>query len=149
MPNSVALPYSLLVLIYTLVSSLKAYDDIDPSFIILCCFAFIIYSERQRSILLEVYKCLNQISPRYLRDMFEIKMMPYNLRNESIVILPKYNFIKYVKYSILYDGAALWNALDKKIVNAQSVADFKTMMQTWGGITCSCTVCKPCCLNNM
>ena len=23
----------------------------------------------------------------------------------------------------------------KKIVNAQSVADFKTMMQTWGGIT--------------
>ena len=62
-------------------------------------------------------------------------MMPYNLRNESIVILPKYNFIKYVKYSILYDGAALWNALDKKIANAQSVADFKTMMQTWGGIT--------------
>ena len=46
-------------------------------------------------------------------------------------------------------GAAVWNALDKKIVNAQSVADFKTMMQTWGGITCSCTVCKPCCLNNM
>ena len=68
-------------------------------------------------------------SPRYLRDMFEIKMMPYNLRNESIVILPKYNFIKSVKYSILYDGAALWNALDKKIVNAQSVADFKTMMR--------------------
>ena len=35
--------------------------------------------------------------------------------------------------------------IDKKIVNAQSVADFKT----WGGITCSCTVCKSCCLNNM
>ena len=37
----------------------------------------LMYIERQRSILLEVYKCLNQISPRYLRDMFEIKMMPY------------------------------------------------------------------------
>ena len=109
----------------------------------------LMYIERQRSILLEVYKCIKQISPRYLRDMFEIKMMLYNLRNESIVILPKYKFIKYVRYSILYDGAALWNALDIKIVNAQSVADFKTMMQTWGGITCSCTVCKPCCLNSM
>ena len=63
--------------------------------------------------------------------------------------MPKYNFIKYVGYSILYDRAALWNALDKRIVNAQSVADFKTMMQTWGGITCSCTVCKSCCMNNM
>ena len=109
----------------------------------------LMYIERQKCILLEVFKCLNQTFPRYLHNMFEIKVMPYNLRNESIVILPKYNFIKYVRYSILYDGAALWNALDKKIVNAQSVADFKTMMQTWGGITCSCTVCKPCCLNNM
>ena len=99
----------------------------------------LMYVERQRCILLEVYKCLNQICPRYLRDMFEIKVMPYNLRNESIVIMPKYNFIKYVRYSILYDGAALWNALDKRIVNAQSVADFKTMMQTWGVITCTHT----------
>ena len=43
----------------------------------------------------------------------------------------------------------VWNALDKRIVNAQSVDDFKTMIQTWRGITCSCTVCKSCCLNNM
>ena len=73
------------------------------------------YIERQRCILLEVYKCLNQISPHYLRDMFEIKMMPYNLRNESNVILTNYIFIKYVRYIILYDGAALWNVLDKKL----------------------------------
>ena len=57
----------------------------------------LMYIERQRCILLEVYKCLNQMSLRYLRDMFEIKTMPYNLRNESIVILSKYNFIKYVR----------------------------------------------------
>ena len=82
----------------------------------------LMYIERQKCILLEVFKCLNQISPRYLHDMFEIKVMPYNLRNESIVILPKYNFIKYVRYSILYDGAALWNALDKK--------------------NCKCTICR-------
>ena len=73
------------------------------------------YIERQRCILLEVYKCLNQIFPRYLRDMFEIKMMPYNLSNESIVILTNYIFIKYVRYIILYDGAALWNVLDKNL----------------------------------
>ena len=79
-------------------------------------------------ILLEVYKCLNQISPRYLCDRFEIKVMSYNLRNESFVIIPKYNFIKYVRHSILYDGVALRNALDIKIVNAQSVADFKDIV---------------------
>ena len=37
----------------------------------------LMYIERQKCILLEVFKCLNQISPRYLHDMFEIKVMPY------------------------------------------------------------------------
>ena len=49
----------------------------------------LMYIERQRCILLEVDKSLNQTSPRYLRDMFEIKVMPYNYFNESIMILPK------------------------------------------------------------
>ena len=109
----------------------------------------LMYTERQRCILVEVYKCLNHISPPYLHDMFNVKDLPYGLRNDSIVALPKYNYIKYVKYSILYDGATLWNTLDKNIVHAQSLIYFKRMLQTWGGVTCSCMVCKSCCLNNM
>ena len=63
--------------------------------------------------------------------MFNVKDLPYGLRNDSIVALPRYNYIKYVKYSILYDGATLWNTLDKNIVHAQSLIDFKRMLQTW------------------
>ena len=81
--------------------------------------------------------------------MFNVKDFPYGLRNGSIVALPRYNYIKHVKYSILYDGATLWNTLDKNIVHAQSLIDFKRMLQTWGDVTCSCMVCKSCCLNNM
>ena len=43
--------------------------------------------------------------------MFNVKDLPYGLRNDSIVALRKYNYIKHVKYSILYDGATLWNTL--------------------------------------
>ena len=68
---------------------------------------------------------MNQISPPYLYDMFKIKELHYDLRNDSITALPRYNFIKYVRYSILYDGATLWNALDKKFAHAQSLADLK------------------------
>ena len=39
--------------------------------------------------------------------MFNVKDMPYGHRNDSIVALPKYNYVKLVKYSILYDGATL------------------------------------------
>ena len=81
--------------------------------------------------------------------MFNVKDLPYGLCNDRIVALPKYNYIKHVKYSILYYRATLWNTLDKNIVHAQSLIDFKRMLQTWGGVTCSCMVCKTYCLNNM
>ena len=87
----------------------------------------LIYTERQRCISVEVYKCLNHISPPYLHDIFNVKDLPYGLRNDSIVALPRYNYIKHVKYSILYDEATLWNTLDKNIVHAQSLIDLKSI----------------------
>ena len=87
------------------------------------------YTERQRCILVEVYKCLNHIS-LLIYTIFDVKDLPYGLRNDSIVALPKYNYNKHVKNSILYDGATLWNTLDKNIVHAQSLIDFNRMLQT-------------------
>ena len=57
----------------------------------------LMYTERQRCILVEVYKCLNHIFPLYLHDMFNVKDLPYGLRNDSIVALPKYNYMKTCK----------------------------------------------------
>ena len=112
-----------------------------------------LYSKREEHIelciLIEVYKCFNQISLPYLHDMFKIRELHYELRNDSLIALPRYNFIKYVKYSMLYEGATLWNALDKKFVHAQSLADLKKLLHLRNGVTCSCMVCKSCCLNNM
>ena len=107
------------------------YNDFTSSYVAHRPLTFI---ERQRCILIEVYKCLNQISPPYLHDMFIIKELHYGLRNDSIIALPKYNFIKYVEDSILYEGATLWNALDKMFVHAQSLADFKKLLQSWNGV---------------
>ena len=51
------------------------------------------YTEKQRCILVEVYKCLNHISSLYLHDMFDVKDLPYGFRNDSIVAQSKYNYI--------------------------------------------------------
>ena len=77
-------------------------------------------------------KCLNQISPPYLHYMFKIKELHYGLRNDSIIALPRYNFIKYVKYSIyiyIYMKEQRMYALDKTFVHAQSLADFKKLLR--------------------
>ena len=33
------------------------------------------------------------------------------------------------------------HSIDKNIVHGQSLIDFKRMLQTWGGVTCSCMRC--------
>ena len=53
----------------------------------------LMYTEKQRCILVEVYKCLNHISPLYLNDMFDVKDLPYGFRNDGIVAQSKYNYI--------------------------------------------------------
>ena len=72
----------------------------------------LMYIERQSCILLEVVvKVCESNLPRYLHDMLETNVLSYNLRNDSIADLSKYNFFKHVKYSILYNEAARYGIL--------------------------------------
>ena len=47
--------------------------------------------ERQMAMLLEVYKCIHELGPRYRHDMFSQKSRAYDFRDPSILTLPKYN----------------------------------------------------------
>ena len=49
--------------------------------------------ERQRAMLLEVYKCIHELGPRYRHGMFSQKSRAYDYRDPSILTLPKYNTI--------------------------------------------------------
>ena len=54
--------------------------------------------KRQRAMLLEVYKFLNELGPRYRHGMFSQKSRAYDYRDPSILTLPKYNI--YAPYYI-------------------------------------------------
>ncbi len=47
-----------------------------------------------------VYKCFYRQHPKYINDMFNVKEMPYSMRDELKSIL-----------SLVYAGAKLWNSL--------------------------------------
>ena len=53
--------------------------------------------ERQKAMLLEVYKCIHELGPRYRHGMFSQKTRAYDYRNPSILTLPKCNTIIYGK----------------------------------------------------
>ena len=64
-----------------------------------------------RLLSIEVYKCVNDLNPEYLNEMFTIKNYPYDCRDNSILERPKSNTTKYGLKSFRNYGAKIWNLL--------------------------------------
>ena len=61
------------------------------------CNRLMLIIERQKAILLEVYKCIHKLGPRYLQGMFSRKNKNYDYRDLSIIKVPKYNTMTHGK----------------------------------------------------
>ena len=70
---------------------------------------------------IEVYKCVNDLNPKYLNDMFTIKNCPYDFRDNSILERPKSNTTKYGLKSFRNYGTTIWNLLPNNYKSAVSV----------------------------
>ena len=93
-----------------------------------------------RSLAIEVYKCVKQINPVYLNDMFTRKKCPYELRNE-LLVRPKVNTTNYGLKSVRSYGSKIWNLLPQTYKEAVTTKEFKSVIRSWNGPQCSCAVC--------
>ena len=111
-------------------------------------FGFVMYQNEYsqcimvlRYLAIEVFKCVNEISPAYLNDMFTRKQCPYALRDSSILVRPKVNLTQYGLKSFKSYGAKIWNILPRSFKADISLNEFKTMIKSWDGPKCKCSVC--------
>ncbi len=51
--------------------------------------------QRSRTIATEVYKAVNVMTRNYIQELFEVKEIPYNLRDPTRTIIPKSNSTRY------------------------------------------------------
>ena len=70
--------------------------------------------------MVEVYKCLNNISPPFTWQYFKQKNNPDNLRNTQLLELSKCRTKTYVLRKTLFKGAPLWNKLPNHLKEAKS-----------------------------
>ena len=127
------------------------YNDFTSSYSELLCRSNrpLLYTERQKQLLTQTYKSINNIGPMYLHDMFTKKECNHSLRNECPLELPKFKSVKYGKNSIKYEGAKLWNSLSNNVKHSESLTVFKSNIKSWSGNECSCSVCTQCVLMNV
>ncbi len=57
----------------------------------------------------EVYKAVRGMTPNYIQELFEVKEIPYNLRNPTRIITSKSNSTTYCLKSLKHEGNKIRN----------------------------------------
>ncbi len=60
---------------------------------------------------------VNGMTPNYIQELFEVKEIPYNLRDPTRTIIPKSNSTTYSLKSLKHEGNKIWNRLSVDIKN--------------------------------
>ncbi len=84
-------------------------------------------------ILVQTYKALNELSPKYVTDMLELYRPARDLRSKNNVkqlVVPKCKTVRYGNRSFSSAAPKLWNDLPVKIRDSESVNTFKRSLKT-------------------
>jgi hypothetical protein len=100
-----------------------------------------IHVRNLRTLLIEVFKSLNQVNPKFMWKIFVPKSMRYSLRSGKTLKLPTTNTQRYGLNSLAFRGSMLWNSLPSSLKVAKNLAEFKRKVKNWVGDTCSCQIC--------
>ena len=80
---------------------------------------------------IEVFKCINNLSPDYLCNMFTVKDNKYDMRDNSRLIQSRFKSIRYGYNSFKYYGAKVWNELPPDVKSCTTLREFKHMCQEY------------------
>ena len=94
-----------------------------------------------KSLVIELCKILEGMTPNYLSELFGKADTPYDTRDKFKLIQPLKRTTTYDLRSFQYYGAHVWNMLPVNIKAAQSLREFKSLIRSWPGPTCSCQLC--------
>ncbi len=89
-----------------------------------------------------MYKITHELAPKRLIDLFQgtPSSYYYNMRGSSTkLFLPKPK-TEYLKKSLSYRGAKLWNSLPDEARNKHSLASFNSCKQLYISRICKCIV---------
>ena len=99
-----------------------------------------LYLKRVRTMANEVYKAINDISPKYSKEMLSFRSKP--MRRPLDLYVPRVNQITFGYRSYTFEAPSLWNSLPLEIRQAENFKLFKALMKIWIGPNCRCQFCK-------
>ena len=101
-----------------------------------------LYIGRIKQIATEVFKCLNNISPKYIQELVSKRSTDhYSFRYVNSIDIPRVNTATYGKKSFRFEAAQVWNSLPNELRSATDIDVFRELIKTWSGPKCKCSMC--------
>jgi hypothetical protein len=107
-----------------------------------------LYLSRIHKMMEYVFRIKHEMSPTYLKELVQAKYVPFNLRSDSKLVLPKFNTVSYGKHRFSYSAPLYWNQLSNELKNCESVTYFKKILHGFIPV-CNCGFCIKCAIFNM
>ena len=79
--------------------------------------------------------------PRCIGNLFELRITPYNLRNNGVNVQQSPYNSKFLHGSFSFIISHIWNQLPASVKNAQAVASFRSRLKKQNFIGCQCNNC--------
>ena len=101
-----------------------------------------VHTKNLQTLMLEIYKCTNGLSPPIMNGIFNLRNNPFNLRNYRELKCQNINTVRYGLNTISYKGPQLWQQLSQSIKSSNTPTIFKNRIKSWKNANCTCNLCK-------
>ena len=98
--------------------------------------------KRLRSMAIECFKIIHDLSPPCLSDLVSFKNSSYNFRYSNLLEIPHVRTTTYGKKSFKYAAPILWNQLPENFRSQTNFLHFRNLISNWTGKECKCNVCS-------
>ena len=100
-----------------------------------------VHENNIHTLLIEIYKSINNLSPPIMKYFFDLKNTRYDLRSKQLLKLPETSTSGYGTLGLCSKGSLIWNTIPNKFKNIDNIEDFKKHIKDWKPTICSCKLC--------
>ncbi len=98
---------------------------------------------RLRALCTEVFKCVNNLAPKYMCNLFALQDKSFhNTRSAKGIIQKRSNSVNKGLKTFAPYSTHLWNNLPNHRKNTADLDTFKSLVGAWMGPRCKCHFCK-------
>ena len=102
-----------------------------------------IHHRKIHHVAIEMYKVINNLSPPFIREIFNYQGYGRVTRMGEKFTKPKINNVYKGESSLRHFGPVVWNTMiPNKLKTCSSLAEFKNNIKSWIPSNCPCRLCK-------